>query len=481
MRWLAKTNPMDRQVLDYLYNVTYDTLHEQANWTGWGNSSSPSDPCTDKWYGISCVYIEEESAYYVSGIDLPYHLLPSLPDELIEMKHLKLLVLSGNLFQSNFPSGIFAMQSLEYLDISMTGSLNMTLPTHLELPELTHFIAFRSQLYGYLPVTWNTPKLEILELNNNRFTGQVPYDIGKILGLKQLMLQDNQLFGNFPINFGDLHQLTDLSLIQMQYSRFCPFFPSTWNTMFSLVNVSLCAYGGIPDYIGDNWQQLSRLTMAHGGLYGTIPTSLCKLSKLQMLDLSYNKLDGLIPDCVFQIPSLVDLDLSSNLLSGQISEEIRELRKVENLFLHSNHFNGTLPKNIGELTTAKIIALDNNFFIGEVPSEFDLLRNSQHNIRIYLDNNMLSTIGNGLEYFFKDISYVGLYGNPLQCPLPSYVQNANCSMCNTGSNHNSCSECLSDGCGWCSYGPNCVEGTHQGPSSYSCPEHSWSFGTCRNK
>ena len=478
---VADTNPMDRRVLDFLYNVTYDTYHEHANWTGWGNSSS--DPCVDEWYGITCVYLEEDSVYYVSGIDLPDHLLPILPDELTEMKHLKLLILSGNYFQSNLPSGIFAMQSLEYLDISMIEYLNMSLPTHLELPNLKHFIAFSSQLYGYLPVNWNTPNLESLILNDNQFTGQLPYnDIGKMFNLKQLMLQNNNLYGNFPVNFGDLHQLTDLSLIQEETSRLCPFFPSTWDTMFSLVNVSLCAYGSIPDYVGNNWQQLRMLTIKHGGLYGALPDSLCKLSQLQALDLSYNKLDGTIPNCVFQMSSLVQLDLSNNMLSGQISETIGELQKIENLFLYSNRFNGTLPRSIGELTTAKTIALDNNYLIGEVPSEFDLLRNNQHNVILYLDNNMLSTIGSGLEYFFKDISYVGLYGNPLECPLPSYVQNAKCSMCNTGSNHYSCDQCLiSDDCGWCSYGPNCVEGTHQGPSSFSCPEDSWSFGTCRNK
>lgn len=195
-----------------------------------------------------------------------------------------------------------------------------------------------------------------------------------------------------------------------------------------------------------------------------------------MLDLSYNKLDGSIPDCVFQMSSFIQLDLSNNLLSGQISEAIGELQKIENLFLYSNYFNGTLPRSIGELTTARTIALDNNFLIGDIPSEFDMLRNSQHDVILYFDNNILSTIGNGLEYFFKDMAYVGLYGNPLQCPLPSYVQYAKCSMCNTGSNRNSCADC-----GWCSYGPNCIEGTHQGPSSYSCPEDSWSFGTCKNK
>ena len=44
------------------------------------------------------------------------------------------------------------------------------------------------------------------------------------------------------------------------------------------------------------------------------------------------------------------------------------------------------------------------------------------------------------------------------CPIPSYIIAATCSMCNTGVNHNSCEECVSASCGWCSYDPNCVEG-----------------------
>ena len=123
----SKANILDRKVLDYLYNVTSDRYHNTANWTGWGNSSSTSDPCTDKWYGITCV--EEDSVQYVSEIDLSAHELFSLPEEITEMKYLKTLLLSRNqISTSNFQMGIFAMKTLEYLDISyMWYYLNITL------------------------------------------------------------------------------------------------------------------------------------------------------------------------------------------------------------------------------------------------------------------------------------------------------------------------------------------------------------------
>ena len=81
---------MDKRVLDFY--ITLCML-----WTGWGRYDSSSNSCVDEWCGImeiSCLYIEEESVYYVSEINLlkPNHLLPSLPKKLTKMKHLKLLL-----------------------------------------------------------------------------------------------------------------------------------------------------------------------------------------------------------------------------------------------------------------------------------------------------------------------------------------------------------------------------------------------------
>ena len=126
------------------------------------------------------------------------------------------------------------------------------------------------------------------------------------------------------------------------------------------------------------------------------------------------------------------------------------------------------------------LSLVGNSLIGAIPSEFDALRNVDYLVTIDLSYNMISSIESGLEYFFRDI--FGIYqDNPFQCPLPSYVTSATCSMCNTGANHNSCEQYVNAGCGWCSYGPNCVEGTHQGPvNKYTCPKGYWSFQTCRD-
>lgn len=480
----SKTNTLDRKVLDYLYNATNDINHNKANWTGWGNSSSSSDPCMDNWYGITC--FEEDSVQYVSEIDLSAHELVGLPEEIIEMKYLKTLLLSRNqISTSNFQMGIFAMQTLERLDISyMQSYLNVTLPMRMELANLRDFYASESQLVGYFPQTWETPKLENLILDNNKLMGYLPDDLGKITTLKQLLLQNNQLTRNFPPSYGDLHQLVNLSLVQSlssQYRGLCSSLPSTWETLFSLEHVSLCIFGHLPDYIGESWQQLREFVINGGEYVGNISSSLCNLNKLEYLDFSYSEFTGTIPECIFSMPSLQYLDLSYNSLSGPIPEAIGAAQGFTFISLANNYLNGTLPRSIGKLTNLVYLSVQDNSIIGVIPSEFDALRNNGHLVSIDLSFNMISSIEDGLEYFFRDIDGA-YYDNPFQCPLPSYVHAATCSMCNTGANHNSCEECVSAGCGWCSYGPNCIEGTHQGPDDrYTCPEGYWSFQTCRDK
>ena len=479
----GKTNSLDRKVLDYLYNSTNDKTHVLANWTGWGNSSIASDPCTDYWYGITCV--EDGSIHYVSGIYLQNHYLSMLPEEIAEMKYLKTLIVSENVITgAGFPVKIFAMQTMEKLDISFMRSLNITLPSQMKLANLKHLYASKSQLNGYFPQMWDTPILEDLALDNNELIGYIPSDLGKSVNLKQLMLQGNMLssYRDYPSIYGDLHRLVNLSLLQVQsfqHKTLCATIPTSWKAMTSLEHVSLCLWDPLPDFVGESWQQLREFTIVGGQYVGNIPVSLCKLGHLEHLEFSISQFTGLIPECIFSMTTLIHVDLSYNRLSGPIPEAIGTTKGIKHISLANNHLNGTIPQNIGQLTNLTYLSLAYNMLIGEIPSEFNMLANHSHSIVVDLSYNMIFSLDKGSESFFRDTDG-NFYGNPFQCPLPSYVHTATCSMCNTGANHNSCKECVSAGCGWCSYGPNCVEGTHQGPNNmYTCPEGYWSFETCR--
>jgi len=321
-------------------------------------------------------------------------------------------------------------------------------------------------------------------LDNNDLIGYIPSDLGKSVGLRQLMLQGNTLssYRDYPSSYGDLHQLVNLSLLQVQsfeHKTLCATIPTSWEAMTSLEHVSLCLWDPLPDLVGNSWQRLREFTIVGGQYVGNIPTSLCKLDYLEHLEFSILQFTGIIPKCIFSMPNLIYVDLSYNRLSGPIPEVDGATKGIEHISLANNHLNGTLPPSFGQLTSLTYLSLANNMLIGEIPSEFSMLANSTHLITVDLSYNMIFSFESGLEYFFKDV--IGdFYGNPFQCPLPSYVNTAKCSLCNTGTKHSSCKDCVSAGCGWCSYGPNCVEGSHQGPdNNYTCPEGYWSFETCR--
>ena len=120
------------------------------------------------------------------------------------------------------------------------------------------------------------------------------------------------------------------------------------------------------------------------------------------------------------------------------------MENIVHLALSNNNFNSTLPQSLGKLASVNFLSLAENQLVGEIPSEFDMLRNGKSNLAVYLQYIMLSSIGDGLEYFFKNIHGVYLY-NPFACPLPTYISEATCSQCNSGTNHNSCEDCVSAG------------------------------------
>ncbi|XP_050376473.1 MDIS1-interacting receptor like kinase 2-like [Argentina anserina] len=99
-------------------------------------------------------------------------------------------------------------------------------------------------------------RLIYLNLSNNRFTQQIPIQLGNLFQMSQLDLSHNSLEGNIPSAMSRLQSLEDLNL-------------------------------------------------SHNNLSGIIPTSFAQMPGLLNIDMSYNQLQGAIPDSkAFQNASL---------------------------------------------------------------------------------------------------------------------------------------------------------------------------------
>ena len=110
-----------------------------------------------------------------------------------------------------------------------------------------------------------------LDLSNSGLTGSIPMEIGDLINLEILYLDENQLTGEIPSEIGNLINLSKLNL--------------SYNSLT----------GSIPTEIG-NLINLERLHLHENQLTGEIPSEIGNLINLRQLNLSDNQLSGLIPN-----------------------------------------------------------------------------------------------------------------------------------------------------------------------------------------
>ena len=142
----------------------------------------------------------------------------------------------------------------------------------------------------------------------------------------RVLLADKGLNGTIPPEFGRLDGLIDLSLSQNQLS------------------------GEIPRELR-NLTKLEWLDLGGNQLSGEIPPELGNLSNLQWLLLGSNQLSGEIPPELGNLSNLTDLDLGDNQLSGEIPPELGNLSNLTAVFLGHTRLTGQIPWNRGKLHT----------------------------------------------------------------------------------------------------------------------------------
>ncbi|PNX65506.1 receptor-like protein kinase, partial [Trifolium pratense] len=137
----------------------------------------------------------------------------------------------------------------------------------------------------------------------------------------------------------------------------------------------------IPSWIGINLQILEVLLLDRNLFDEIIPTTLCQLKSLRILDLSENQLKGEIPRCVFPamatdesipvaIGKLVELqvlNLSRNQLVGSIPSNIGEMQSLEFLDLSMNHLSCAIPTSMANIDRLVMLDLSYNTLSGKIP------------------------------------------------------------------------------------------------------------------
>lgn len=244
-------------------------------------------------------------------------------------------------------------------------------------------------LQGPLPgLLGSLPEMEVLYLNDNNSTGEIPPTLFQDTRLEVLSLAYNNLSRTIPENVSNLQALISLDLRKNQLSgTLQPLESLNPNTLLHLYldgnrlegdlsppkgftnMLTLSAIGNRMTGQLDALQGLGALTdlyLSHNQLDGTLSV-LAAMRQLQSLDLGYNQLSGDLSRIAFGRDSALRyLWLNSNNLSGNLRSLRSELRVVN---LSSNQFVGSVPPQLcPDEAQAAIIDFSENSLTGDIPN-----------------------------------------------------------------------------------------------------------------
>ncbi|XP_056176578.1 receptor-like protein EIX2 [Syzygium oleosum] len=239
---------------------------------------------------------------------------PEFPTWLRNQNDLKTVVLNNAKISGTIPDWFFQLNlQLDELDVG-DNRLTGEPPTSLMFVDDQSNVDLSSNLYeGPLPM-WSS-NVTTLYLNDNRFSGPIPPNIGELMPyLTDLDLSRNDLNGTIPLSIGNMTSLTTLVISNNYLSGEIPRFWSNLSLLFILdmSNNSLSGpipsenkfLGNIPAWIAESIPSLLILRLRSNSFTGEIPPQICQLSNLHLVDLSHNRLSGSIPPCIGNLTGL---------------------------------------------------------------------------------------------------------------------------------------------------------------------------------
>ncbi|XVF81449.1 hypothetical protein PTKIN_Ptkin15bG0156100 [Pterospermum kingtungense] len=212
--------------------------------------------------------------------------------------------------------------------------------------------------------------VETLNMGNNQLNDIFPFWLGKLPELRILMLRANEFHGATEEQRGNL-EFPKLQIIDISFNRFTGDLPSQlqrWIAM-KVVNASHLSY----------FQTKFDLTVQD---YHWVPAyvySLKLISKgterdyekiqdfLVAIDFSSNSFEGCIPENVGNLKALRLLNLANNALSCHIPPSLGNLSNLESLDLSHNNLYGEIPTDLLQLTFLEFLNVSHNNLTGQTP------------------------------------------------------------------------------------------------------------------
>ncbi|MCD7447688.1 hypothetical protein HAX54_032881 [Datura stramonium] len=186
----SETLEVRQALVKFMNKISLGNISKDVNF-GWNLSS---DPCTNKWEGITCdsgmqhvknivldqknlsgildaASVCEASSLAVLSLN-ENEIIGTLPQEISNCRRLTHLYLRGNTFSSNLPSSLSRLNNLKRFVVS-DNAFSGQLPDMSRISGLLTFLAERNQLTGQIPEL-DFSNLVEFNVSYNNLTGPVP-------------------------------------------------------------------------------------------------------------------------------------------------------------------------------------------------------------------------------------------------------------------------------------------------------------------
>ncbi|GLT49886.1 hypothetical protein SLA2020_234100 [Shorea laevis] len=333
------------------------------------------------------------------------------------------LLISNNHLFGEISSELCKANSLEILDFShnnLSGMIPNCLPNlssslsvlnlqanrfHGDMPSMfpkgcriQNFNLHGNQMEGLLPrALVNCRILEVLDIGNNNVKDTFPYWLESLPKLQVLILRLNKFHG-FVHNTKANSSFSKLRVLDLSNNNFVGPLPGHYiENLKAMVN---------PHEDDNNFSQYmgGRFSISYEySVVVTLKGFIIELEKVLTIftsfDLSKNKFAGEIPKVIGKLSSLKGLNLSYNNFNGHIPHSLGNLTNLEWLDLSSNELVGEIPQELVSVTSLSILNLSNNQLVGCIPqgNQFNTFENSSYegNPRLYGFPLTKSCDGNG--------------------------------------------------------------------------------------